>query len=125
MNRILALLPLGMLLLNTALASEDAPAAVYSYTMEEMYEMADSLKSIQDGENLSTIEYMAAAEFKGYVAAVMDSVAGNDVLLSNCARQNRIGNIAARAARLMTSVPLDRSQNAAISVHTALRFVCD
>jgi len=94
---------------------------VFSYTAEEMYQMATSFKSIQEGKELSASEVLKASEFKGYIASILDN--SNDY--DDCARKLPVNIIAGRTAIVITSVPLDRSDIAVLEVLGGLSFACE
>jgi hypothetical protein len=99
----------------------------WSYTMEEMYQMATSFKNVSPEKELENIsQYLDASEFKGYVAAALDSAAMNqDKKLAECARKHPVNVIAMRTAILITGAPLDRSRESGPSVLLSIHFACD
>jgi hypothetical protein len=112
----------------SALAQE--PRA-WSYTMQEVYERAESLKTLVEKKNVPSetpalIEAsIKAGEFKGYIAAILDNSSKENKSLRECAKVLPLNDIAYRAAVLTTRDPLDRSHNAAVSIHLSLRLICD
>lgn len=95
---------------------------VFSYSMEEMYQMASYFRAIREGKDLEGSEqYIRAAEFKGYISASLDY--SNDFNL--CAKSHSVNDIAMRTALVITSNPLDRSNISAINVIVSLHFACD
>ncbi len=109
----------------TSAAGENQPF-VHSYTMEEMYGMALSFRKIRQGEELEGIqEYMKAAEFRGYVAAVLDASSSQHNEISRCARRMPVNDIAYRTAVMMTSSELDRAALSPIYLNMAIQFACD
>ena len=110
----------------SSVVGAEHPTRVWSYTMQEMYEMATYFKQIRTGKELDDItKYVKAAEFKGYVAAILDNTSNDDQSLVACARKYPVNDIAMRTAITLTSNPLDRSQMSAIAIHVAVRFACD
>ena len=96
-----------------------------TYKMEEMYELA---KSYRDSvEKTSRPTNAAAAKkgdaFKTYVAAMLDAES-DTTRYKDCGKHVRLNDIAYRAAVMITSFPLDPSQNAADSVSIALVIGC-
>ena len=114
----------------SSVLSAEVPQRAWSYTMQEMYEMATYFKQIRTGKKMDDVTMVKAAimagEFKGYVAAILDNSSNttNQDLMA-CAKKYPINDIAMRTAITLTSNPLDRSQMSAIAIHVAVRFACD
>lgn len=124
--RIKTLLMSIVLLSCSHAAAEEPRRFVWSYTMEEMYQMATFFKNIRSEKGLEDVsQYLKASEFKGYVAAILDNSTNQDKTLTECARKYPVNDIAMRTAIVITSNPLDRSQMSAITVHVAIRFACE
>ena len=104
---------------------------VPSYTMEALYERATTLKRLLSQDNLPN-EHLAlldlaakAAEFRGYVAGTLDQQDLTETDLVECSRRNTLSVITARAANVITSVPLDRDGTAGLTVLLAIHYACD
>lgn len=109
---------MGFLLMGQSWATEK----VWSYSMEEMYQMATYFRSIREGKELDGIDkYLKATEFKGYVASVLD----NSENYNECTKKHPVNDIVGRTALVITSNPLDRSNIAALNVLLGLFFACD
>jgi hypothetical protein len=95
-----------------------------TYEMEEMYELAQTYRALVEKRSRSTDAAAArkAGAFKTYVATILD--AENDDRYNDCGKRVRLNDIAYRAAVMITSFPLDRSNNAADSVAIALVIGC-
>ena len=96
-----------------------------TYRMEEIYELAQNYRDLVEKRRASTNAATAknASTFRTYVAAILD--AENDSTRYNdCGKRLRLNDIAYRAAVMITSFPLDRSQNAADSLSIALVIGC-
>ena len=90
-----------------------------------MYELARNYRDLVEKRSRSTGAATArnAGAFKTYVAAILN--AENDTIrYNNCGKRLQLNDIAYRAAVMITSFPLDRSQNAADSVAIALVIGC-
>ncbi len=112
-----------MLLGGTSYARADQQPSTYG--MEEMYELAQNYRDLVEKKSRSGNAAAAkkADAFKTYVAATLD--AENDTTRYNdCGERVRLNDIAYRAAVMITSFPLDRSQNAADSLAMALVIGC-
>jgi cytochrome c oxidase assembly factor CtaG len=126
MINIRKLVLLSAVLCWSSVVGADAPTRAWSYTMQEMYEMATYFKQIRTGKELDdTTKYVKAAEFKGYVAAILDSTSNTNQILIACAKKYPVNDIAMRTAITLTSNPLDRTQMSAIAINVAVRFACD
>ncbi|MEQ1741035.1 MAG: hypothetical protein ABL869_00815 [Candidatus Nitrotoga sp.] len=107
-----------------------ATGIVPSYTMEEIYERAAALKQALSKDKIpndptALLELaVKAAEFRGYVAGILDSQAA-DPKLVECSKRNSIGLIAARTAGMVTSVPLDRGRHPGYNILLSIYFACD
>jgi hypothetical protein len=116
------------LLLCAPIATGAQERRAWSYTMQDMYERAQSLKIVVEKKKLPTemealVETsMKAAEFKGYVAALLDT--GEDATDKDCAKVLPVNDLAYRTAALMTRDPLDRSRLAVVKVLITLRYIC-
>ena len=95
-----------------------------TYEMEEVYELARNYRDLVETRSRPTNAAVKKADaFKTYVAAILD--AENDTARYNgCGKRARLNDIAYRAAVMITSFPLDPSQNAADSVSMALAIGC-
>jgi hypothetical protein len=103
---------------------------VWSYTMQEVYERAKSYSDTSRKEYLASREpglleaVWRAAEFKGYVAATLDTT-NNTILFNDCARRLPLNRITSRAADTIAVTPLDRSANADKAVIVAISIACN
>lgn len=118
-----------LLLVITPVSVLGQDARVWSYTVQNMYEQAEAFKAVQKTPPSEANELIRVAikagEFKGYVAAILDNASYDDKTLKDCARFNTLNKIAYQSAQLITSMPFDRSQNAALHMHTMIRLVCE
>jgi len=114
-------------LASTAAFATDQPKHVWSYTMEEMYQMAIYFKQIGHAQKVDDIleAGLKAAEFRGYIAALLDDSNNQNPKVTECARKYSVNEIAMRTAIVLTSNPLDRSALSVIAVRVALQFACD
>jgi len=89
-----------------------------------MYELAQNYRDFVEKRSRLTDAAGArkAGAFKTYVAAILD--AEDDTRYNDCGKRVRLNDIAYRAAVMITSFPLDRSNNAAESVAMALVIGC-
>jgi len=96
-----------------------------TYGMEEMYELAQNYRDSVEKRSRSTDAAAArkAGAFKTYVAAMLDTE--DDTRYNDCGKRVRLNDIAYRAAVMITSFPLDRSNNAADSLAIALVIGCN
>lgn len=112
-----------------------AEEQAWSYTAEEMYERAQAFRALRERKDKrdTTSEMlleraMYAAEFKGYIAAVLDSALldkrDEHKEVRECASILRVNDMTYHAAVLITGGPLDRSVNAALGAYVAMRMVC-
>ena len=99
----------------------------WSYTMEEMYEMALVYKQVIKGKPPDTtqgdwlMKYIQAGEFRGYVAAILDTTDR----FNECAKRIRLNDIVWRTAELLTNIPLNRSSNTCGAMYIAIAFACE
>ena len=95
---------------------------VFSYSMEEMYQRATYFRQMREGKDLDSADkYLKAAEFKGYIASLLDY--SEDY--NQCAIKYPVNDIAMRTAIIISSNPLNRSNIASINVLVGLSFACD
>jgi hypothetical protein len=96
-----------------------------TYNMGEIYELAQNYRSLVEKRNrpTNTGAVKKADAFKTYVAAMLDSE-NDSARYKDCGKRARLGDIAYRAAVMITSFPLDPSQSAADSVSIALVIGC-
>ena len=89
-----------------------------------MYELAQKYRDLVEKRSRPTdaAAAMKAGAFKTYVAAILD--AENDTRYNDCGKRVRLNDIAYRAAVMITSFPLDRSNNPADSRAIALVIGC-
>lgn len=101
---------------------------VQSYTMEETYEMAELYKSMSTNKPLGDsnyIDYVKAGQFRGYVAALLDSSINTNKMIVDCAKRRSLNFIAYRVAKLITMDPLDRSRLPITSMLISVMYACD
>ena len=119
---------LVFLLLSTNALAEKTDI-VQSYTMEEMYEMAELYKQISInkplGDDFSFLQFMKAGQFRGYVASQLDFSTNVDKTLVDCAKRRSLNFIAYRMASLITSFPLDRSSMPLAAMAFSIHYACD
>ncbi|CAG9933403.1 hypothetical protein [Candidatus Nitrotoga arctica] len=120
----------ALCVISTAYATAADDGIVPSYTMEEIYERAAALKQVLSKDKTpndptALLELaMKAAEFRGYVAGILDLQAAYPKLVE-CSKRNSIGLIAARTAGMVTSVPLDRGGHPSYNILLSIYFACD
>lgn len=70
---------------------------------------------------------MKAGEFKGYIAAFLDQEARADSnsVFGDCVRRLPVGEISRRAAILIASSPLNRSNISWVAVVAAVGVACE
>lgn len=100
-----------------------------SYTIEKIRQMAGDFQLIRErkihlsDDNL--LEYITvninASEFKGYVAAILDEAPKH----AECTRKYTLNDIVYRTAIGVISIPLNRTDIAAINVHISVYLACD
>lgn len=115
---------LWLLLLSTHAFAEKTDI-VQSYTMEEMYDMAELYKSVSMQKPLDDFQYIIAGQFRGYVAALLDSSINRDKTMVDCAKRRSLNFIAYRTALMITSVPLDRSALPITAMFHSVNYACD
>ena len=120
---------IAVLLFLIAWFPADAASVVWSYTMEEMYERATAYKLILELKtpndlNSAMLMVGKSGEFKGYIAAFLDQMP-DDSEFADCARKLPVGEIARRAAIVITSIPLNRSHIAKANVGLAILMACE
>jgi hypothetical protein len=89
-----------------------------SYTPEKMQRMAAAQKDLSEGKAADLATVVAAYEFKGYVAAILD----NDKELWECARQNGLDDIVYRTS--VYAAVIDDGDSGAIAAVVAVRYAC-
>lgn len=126
--------PLSLLILMCGLVPFTAfpQDPVPSYTAEELRDNARSFLMVREKKQPLTAEAaLHAMEFKGYVAGILDASTGlldpkyRDAKLVECARRKPVGDIAYRAAVIITKGPLDRSVPAPFQLGISLYPACD
>lgn len=126
----LSIFAAALCIIPTANATAADGGIVPSYTMEEIYERAAALKQALSKDKIpndrtAQLELaVKAAEFRGYVAGILDLQAAYPKLVE-CSKRNSFGLIAARTAGMVTSVPLDRGGVPGYVVLLSIYFACD
>ncbi len=97
----------------------------WSYTMEEMHNMASAYKKYWNDKDINDPEtLLMAGQFKGYVAAILDSSFPKEEIVIKCTKKYSVPFIAMRAADRLT-LSLNKSANASKVLRFAVLFVCD
>ena len=97
----------------------------WSYTMEEMHNMASAYKKYWNNKNINDSEtLLMAGQFKGYVAAILDNSFSKEEIIIKCTQKHSVSFIAMRAANKVTQ-SLNRSANASKVLRFAVLFECD
>jgi hypothetical protein len=100
------------------------------YTMEEVYERAGALIHLAKRVNLpkdngALTEFeIKAAEFRGYVAGILDGMEF-DADLQRCSKNNQLTTIALETAIVLSSLPIRRDREPKVAVSMSLQYGCD
>lgn len=109
------------------LSSKLSATQVWSYTSEQMHDMASAfVKFRKEKENLTfkddwlTILHMA--EYKGYIASTLD----NQNAFDKCVKTHTVNNIAQRSAAIISSnKKTNREAIAMVNVLVAIDMACN
>jgi hypothetical protein len=98
--------------------------------MEEVYERAGALIHLAKRVNLpkdtGTLRELEvkAAEFRGYVAGILDGIEVDADLLK-CSKSYPLASIAAETANVLSSLPIRRDRDPRVAISMSLQYGCD